>query len=324
MEHGTMTSELLDQASQRIARQSLDLQAGDTVALVTDDQLEPDVRQSLLRELGDTGATVRDIVVSFDTGNVAMELPDPNAIAGVNAVLSAVTRSLTYNRHIAQVRHAGARVISMPRITRETLERFAEHDFDAMLAATGRIGDRLAAARSVLELRSPAGTDLRLDISESEPDVIDGVAGPGEIDQIPAGVVSFAGQRAEGVIVVDGPVSVIGRIDAPITLRIKDGVIVSIEGGESARALEAILDQFEEREAARHCPAEVGIGTNPSVVPDLSGPFVPEYARAMGMIHVGFGDDHQFPGGSVVAPIHGDFLLPTAEVWLDGSKLDLT
>jgi leucyl aminopeptidase (aminopeptidase T) len=244
-------------------------------------------------------------------------------VVRADAVLTAVTRSLTYNRHIARAREAGARVISMPRITRDTLERFAENDFEAMLAVTERAARRLDASRFTLELRSETGTRLRVDVSEAIPDVIDGVAGPGEIDQIPAGVVSVVGKRASGTIVVDRPISVIDRLDAPVTLRIEDSVIVSIEGGESARELAAILDRFDDREAARHCPAEIGIGTNPSIHCDLSGPFVPECARALGMIHVGFGDDHLFPGGSVVAPIHGDFLLPTSEVWLDGERFEV-
>ena len=312
---------LLAQAGSRLANQSLKLEPDEFAVLITDTYIEPDVRETLLHELSSTGANVRDVVVSFDEGNVAIELPDPDAVAGADAVLAAVSRSLTYNRHLAQVRAQGGRVLSMPRITRETLERFAQSDVDAMLAVTRHVAAQVEEAKSTLELRSPTGTRLSLDISESETSITDGVVQAGEVDQIPAGIVSVVGKRARGEIVITGPVSVIDKLDAPIHLRIEDGVIVSIEGGASARQLEDLLDGFDDREAARHCPAEVGIGTNPSVNVNLDGPFVPEYARATGMVHVGFGDDHLFPGGTVVAPIHGDFLLPDAVVWLDGTQL---
>lgn len=315
-----MTQPLLDVAADLIARRSLSVQPGETALLITDSDLEPEVRASLRTALERAGAEVRDLAISFETPNIAMELPDPSVTEGVGPVVAAVSRSLTYNRTLADLRSRGGRVLSMPRITRETLERVAESDFEGMLRCTQRLAEAFRHGPRLLELRSPSGTYLRIDIGGNPADPIDGVAGPGEIDQLPAGVVSVVGRGAEGEIVITGPISLAREFDAPVRLRIEDGSIVAIEGGEAAARLERIFARYDDP-GVRHCPAEVGIGSNPSVVYRPTTAFVPEFARAAGMIHVGIGDDHLFPGGTVHAPLHGDFLLPDAEVWLDGQRL---
>lgn len=321
-----MSRSLLEQAADVVARECLAVRPGENALVISDAAVEPDVRQALLAGLVRAGALPHELEVEFLAGVPALDLLDRAMLGAATAVVAAVSQSLTYNRSLAELRQRGGRVLSIPRVKRAVLERVATSDVPAMRALTQHTVGALAEARQTLELRSAAGTKLRLDIGTAGIDVIDGFVGPGEIDQLPAGVVSLVGDHAEGEIVIDGPLSLLNELDAPIRLLIEESTIVAIEGGVSAAQLRALLDAFPDpaaRRAAHHCPAEVGIGTNPSVVYQPAARFSPEQARAVGMVHVGLGDDHLFPHGSVVAPLHADFLLPGAEIWLDGNRFQV-
>ncbi|HET7036979.1 MAG TPA: hypothetical protein VFI42_14945 [Thermomicrobiaceae bacterium] len=318
-----MSLSQLERAADVVARECLAARPGENALLISDAAVAPEVRQALLQGLARAGALPHELAVDFSAGVPALDLLDRAMLGAATAVVAAVSQSLTYNRALAELRQRGGRVLSIPRVERGMLERVAASDVPAMRALTQHTIGALAEARQTLELRAEAGTRLRLDISAAGLDVIDGFVGPGEIDQLPAGVVSVVGDHAEGEIMITGPLSLLDELDAPIRLVIEESTIVAIEGGAAAERLRALLDAFPDpaaRRAARHCPAEVGIGTNPSVVYQPSPRFSPEQARAVGMVHVGLGDDHLFPHGSVLAPLHADFLLPGAEVWLDGVR----
>lgn len=309
-------------AAAAVANISLNLQPGERVVLITDDRTDPDIGNSLHQAFQAAGASVDVLRFSYETDDINALVAQYEPLSSADVVVMPVSQSLTYNVSIAEVRFRGGRVLSMPRMTRAVFEEIGTTDIEGMLAQTRKLADQFANNPSTLELRSRFGTQLTVDISGCKLEITDGVVAAGENDQLPAGIVSVVGRNANGVVVIDGPVSVLRSVDEPIRLTIENKTITKIEGGEAAAKMASILDRYEDRAAARNCPAEIGIGTNPSITYTESESFLPAYARAVGVIHVGFGDDHLFHDGTVVSPLHGDFVLADIEVWLDGVRID--
>jgi len=69
--------------------------------------------------------------------------------------------------------------------------------------------------------------------------------------------------------------------------------------------------------AARRNLAELGVGTNPHACrPDN----ILEAEKIRGTVHLAVGDNAHM-GGRVAADFHEDFVVPQAELWLDGKRV---
>jgi leucyl aminopeptidase (aminopeptidase T) len=137
----------------------------------------------------------------------------------------------------------------------------------------------------------------------------------GRFGNLPAGEVFLAPVEgtAEGVLVLEWGSQ--AKFKSPLTVTIKGGRVVSVDGDESDEVswLESLLSAHPDNTNI----AELGIGTNPAATrPDN----VLESEKILGTVHVAFGDNHTF-GGVVKAPLHHDFVLFDATlvaVWEEG------
>tara|TARA_Y100000310_G_C20702755_1_gene831542 strand:+ start:2641 stop:3711 length:1071 start_codon:yes stop_codon:yes gene_type:complete len=179
-----------------------------------------------------------------------------------------------------------------------------------------------------IRITTDAGTDLRYNIKGIDGISADGnYTSPGTGGNLPAGEVYAPpnGKRVEGIVVIDGSSRVQKgtiKIKKPITLKIEEGNIVSIEGGEEAKELQNTLDW-----AATHAKhpgsvrriCELGIGLN-SKAKIVGATLVDD--KVLGTAHVGIGSNYWF-GGNIYAIIHLDQVFKNPKVYFDGKIMNI-
>ena len=119
------------------------------------------------------------------------------------------------------------------------LEHEMAADYGALHELTAGLADRLTGSKRV-RVTTPGGTDCTFDVTGREWKLDDGVLDePGAFGNLPAGEVFISplATGAEGVCVIDRSIALAGEglVDEPIVLTFREGRIVGIEGGRSAR-----------------------------------------------------------------------------------------
>ncbi|MDB5642600.1 MAG: hypothetical protein JWN07_1917 [Hyphomicrobiales bacterium] len=118
---------------------------------------------------------------------------------------------------------------------------------------------------------------------------------------------------ANGKLVIDLTMHQFGRLKSPIELTIKDGRIVSIDGGPEAWTLRNYLETFGD-ENATICPAEASVGINSKAM--VRG-VQREDKNILGSIHFGIGTNVDV-GGTIHSNIHMDGVLLEPTLYVDG------
>ena len=133
----------------------------------------------------------------------------------------------------------------------------------------------------------------------------------GESGNLPSGEAYIAPVEGlgHGEMIIDGSLAGIGKLDAPVLVRIEKGLLVSAEGPAGVRLLE-ILDASPDGRNV----GELGVGTNDRA--RLSG-IVLEDEKVYGTVHLAFGDNHTF-GGNTRAGVHIDGIILQPDLYLDG------
>ena len=103
----------------------------------------------------------------------------------------------------------------------------------------------------------------------------------------------------------------LGALEAPVTITIRDGRAVAIEGGPSAARLRAIVDSVVDADNI----GEIGIGLNPAA---RIGDEITEAKKAFGTVHVALGNSANEYGGLVECDVHLDGLVMSPTIEFDG------
>jgi leucyl aminopeptidase (aminopeptidase T) len=101
----------------------------------------------------------------------------------------------------------------------------------------------------------------------------------------------------------------------PVTLTVKEGKVVDVQGGMAANKLREILAVLNDEKAYNY--AEFGIGLNPKA--RLGATNLEDLGR-LGNCHVGIGSNFAI-GGKVLAPNHIDAMYKDATVYFDGKMV---
>ena len=118
---------------------------------------------------------------------------------------------------------------------------------------------------------------------------------------------------AGGKAVIDVSIMSIGiTMYDPVTLFIKGGRIVDMQGGVAAKKFRQTLDALENEKAFNY--AEFGIGLNPCA--RLCATNLEDLGR-LGNCHCGIGSSFAI-GGKILAPNHHDAMFKDASVYFDG------
>jgi len=179
---------------------------------------------------------------------------------------------------------------------------------------------------NTIRVRTELGTDVTFDVSDKKAVAnIGQYHEPGTGGNMPAGEVYIPPQGfvgVNGIVIVDGSMKTVDGallLDAPLTLYVKDGKVVKVEGKQAA-LLQKTFERFEARakypERIRHI-GELGVGINPGAV--LIGSMIMD-EKVLGTGHVAVGSNSWF-GGDIKTIYHGDQVFKNPVYYLDGKKM---
>ncbi|MBW3633442.1 MAG: leucyl aminopeptidase [Chloroflexi bacterium] len=303
--------------ARRVLEHSGSLQAGERVVIVTD------YEKITLAEI--VAGAARTI-----TGEVNLLVMVPRELDGeeppeaigaamrhADLVVSLVARSITHTSAVMGALETGARALMLTAFTEAMLLGGGiEYDFRAHRPFCRRVADLLAGANTA-RLTTPAGTDLRMDLTGRPGNAHAGyIDGPGQLTTVPNVEASTSPVEgtSRGTIVGDAsiPYYDIGLLTEPVRMLVEDGRVTSISGGRQA-------EQIARQMAEQHDPnvyniAQLSFGLNPLC--RMQGVML-EDEGVYGTSHIGIGTSSLL-GGTVKAKMHFDVIMwhPTLE--LDG------
>jgi leucyl aminopeptidase (aminopeptidase T) len=201
-------------------------------------------------------------------------------------------------------------------VARRVLPRSAE-EVGQLKTLVERCGEAIAKG-SHGHVRSDNGTDLSFDLGQYQVRAHTGVAKRGTLAGLPGGQVTVVPDdgSAQGTLVIDRSVAVpeSRALTEPITLKVRDGTVVSIEGGLEAKALDAFLQNLDT--PSMYHLTELGIGANRRC--RLAGlGHHPEDTHTCGTVSFALGCDVHL-GGLVRAPAHVDMTMRFPTLTIDG------
>jgi len=313
-----MDNSSLRRPAETAVKQCMDLQPGESCAVVTDDKRRA-IGEALYRVAGEI--TDDTVFVRYPPGNQHGEEP-PRPVAGAmrtaDVVLAPTTKSLTHTEARSDANAAGARVATLPGITEGVFLMGLDADYETIEA---HCEDVLAQVGDADEVRvtTPQGTDITFTVGDREWLMDTGIVHEaGEMSNLPAGEVFIAPETADGTFVVDGTMRPHGKLDGELlSFEVAEGTVTDISDP-------AIREQVEEASEAvgedAYNLAELGIGTNVAVTELIGSVLLDE--KAGGTVHIAIGDDHAI-GGDTHAPIHLDGILTEPTVYADGEEVEL-
>jgi leucyl aminopeptidase (aminopeptidase T) len=236
-------------------------------------------------------------------------------MAAADVVLCAASTSLYHTTAKAAAQRAGARgVFNAPFRADAWRNGAMTADFVAIRARAERLAALWRRTREV-RVTSPAGTDLRATVAGREPMAwLTGICrNPGEVSALPGGEVSLPPVEgtSEGTVVWERVASDLGLLEGPVTITVRGGRAIGIEGGPSAERLREIVATVRDADNI----GEIGIGLNPAA---RIGDEITEAKKAFGTVHIALGDSANEYGGLVECDVHLDGLVMAPTVAFDG------
>lgn len=306
-------------AAETAIHQCLGLEAGESCAIVTDDEREP-----IGTALYEVASEITDdaVIVRYPPGEThGGEPPEPvaAAMAGADVVLAPTTKSLSHTRARTEANEAGARVATLPGITEDVFTTGLDADYDSIAANCDAVRDQVTEADDI-RVTTDSGTDVTFGVGDREWLSDTGIVRePGAMSNLPAGEVFISPETADGTFVVDGTMMPHGLLEDSQTLsfEVEDGFVTGISDDDIREEVE---DAAEAVGDAAYNLAELGIGTNVAVT-DLVGSVLLD-EKAGGTVHIAIGDDAGI-GGETDAPIHLDGIIREPTVFADGTPIDL-
>ena len=292
-----------------IVRQCLQIEPGETVIVVADESTRV-IGEALRVEASKAGA---DAVMALMDERAEDGSEPPGAVAAALAAsqvfIAPTKRSLSHTTARKRASESGARGATMPGVTAEMLARVMAVDFERMARRSQEVADLLSTARRA-RVTCARGTDLTLELDGRSGISDDGkLTAPGAFGNLPCGEAFIAPIAGEGVIIA-ASLAPLGLSEEPATLTVRDGAIVSGEGGLGPD----YFARLDAHGAAGRNLAELGVGTNDAA--QLTGNVL-EDEKILGTVHIAFGASAGI-GGTVSVPIHLDVVVLDATLDLDG------
>ncbi len=303
----------LIKASAIALKECMGLQKDETLLIISDEQKKEigyslfEVSKKLCKEA---------VYVEMKSRQINGEEP-PEAIAEMmkrfDVVLCPTAKSLTHTNARREAVKLGARVGTMPGISKQTMIRCLNANYKKIIDLTFKLTEIL---RNTAEIKvtSKLGTDITMPMKDRKIIPSTGVLkNPGESGNLPSGEVYLAPWEGQsnGKIVIDGSMAGIGLLKSPITIQVVDGYAEKITGKSEAKKLVKMFDKVGRDSRA---VAEFGIGTNYKA--KIIGQIL-EDEKVFGTIHIAFGNNVSM-GGNISVPSHLDGLIKKPTVFLDG------
>lgn len=226
------------------------------------------------------------------------------------------SKSLSHTNARIKATKKGARIVTMPGITKDILERVIDIDYDKLMNVHEKLGDIIDNGKKV-KIQTRLGTDFGFSIDGRKAFGRDSglFTRKGTFGNLPTGEIFVAPveETANGIFVVDASFAGIGKLGKPIKIYVENGYAVKIEGDKS-EVLDALLNSVGKE--ARNI-AEFGIGTNDKA--KITGNIL-EDEKVIGTCHIALGNNAGF-GGKVDVQLHLDGIIKKPMVWVDNKKI---
>jgi leucyl aminopeptidase (aminopeptidase T) len=309
----------LAQAARNVVENCLGIQAGEFVSIVTD-SADPDrigIARAFWEEALAKGAEVilAEMLPRKSSGEEPLG-PIAQLMAASNVVLCPTTKSLSHTQGRRNASARGARIASLPGITKEMVVRCLAADYGSIAVLTKRVAEKLSRG-STFKVESELGTSVVLERRGRAVGADTGLlTQPGDFGNLPAGEAFFAPIEgtANGKIVFDGSVADLGKLTEPIELQVEHGIARIVSTSAASQELD--------RHLSAHGPdayniAELGVGTNDRAI--VSG-YILEDEKVLSTVHIALGNNAGM-GGTVNVPIHLDGLIRNATLYVDGELM---
>lgn len=296
-----------------IAKNVLDsclaVKAGEEVLVIIDDT-RVKIGQALYEGAKELGCEAM-LVVMQERELSGAEPPKAiaEAMKTADVVIAPTAKSLTHTNARIQAAAAGTRVATMPGITEEMFSQGAmTADYAEVEKLTAKVTELLTKASVARIEKEDCVLTIRLDGR-------DGVPSPGvyreagKCGNLPSGEAYIAPLEngSDGEMIIDGSMVGIGKLDAPLRMKIRDGKLYEISG-EKSEMIQVLLKNEQNATLG-----ELGIGTNEKAV--LNG-IILEDEKVYGTVHIAFGTNTSF-GGTNKAECHMDGIILKPTLYLD-------
>lgn len=303
----------LIEISKRILTDCMGLKKGETLLVITD-TLKLDIGIALYQAGFELGC--ESLLMSMGVRTVSGEEPPPavaDAMLAADVIVCPTEESLTHtNAKIAAV-EKGARVGTMPGITRDMFTQGAiTADFKKVEERTLELTKMLTEAdEAVIE---KDGLVMKLSLAGRKGVPSTGVyKEKGSSGNLPSGEAYIAPLEScvNGETIIDGSMVGIGTLTEPLRVSVKNGQLQTLSGA-GAELLDILFAKPE-----NGVVAELGIGTNENAL--LCGNTL-EDEKVYGTVHIAFGTNISF-GGKNKADCHMDGIILKPTLYLDGKKI---
>ena|SRR3989338_1594315 len=233
-----------------------------------------------------------------------------------DAELLITTKSLSHTNARINACKKGARIVTMPGITKEILERTIDIDYNKLMKIHKKLGDIIDKGKEV-KITTRLGTNLTFSIEGRKAFGRDSglFIKKGGFGNLPTGEIFVAPVEgtANGIYLVDASFAGIGKLESQIKVYVKNGHAVKIEGF-NAKKLERLLDSSGKE--ARNI-AEFGIGTNEKA--KITGNIL-EDEKVIGTCHIALGNNIGF-GGKTSVQLHLDGIIKNPIIFVGKNKI---
>ncbi|MBW2973392.1 aminopeptidase [Candidatus Woesearchaeota archaeon] len=293
--------------------QCMGVKKKDSVLIVTD-KLKKKIAEVFFYEAIPLARHV--MLVTIPIGRIHGEEPPKlvgETMKKYDVCLLITTMSLSHTNARKAASRKGARMASMPGITKDMMKRCIPVDYDKITKTNKKIL-RLAKKKTKVRVTTAKGTDISFVVQNIKGDT-EGDNGiyrkKGAFGNLPAGEVCWAPKegKTNGVFVVDASMFD-EKMKKPITIKVKNGYACEITGGAQAKKL---LKMIKPLGKSAFNIAELGIGTNPKA--KITGNVL-EDEKASRTCHIALGNNTGL-GGKIYAKCHLDGVIKKPTIFFD-------
>ncbi|WP_243099409.1 MULTISPECIES: peptidase [Clostridia] len=240
---------------------------------------------------------------------------------GYQAVLGATDYSLVTTKAAKRAIQRGGKFLSLPLSTNNGKSMLA---FQFMMMDTKKskmmagIIMKYLNSSSVVHVTTRLGTDLTMYKRNRPAGFFNGVVrdGKGFSSASIEVYVPIEETKTKGILIPDGSLGYIGRVDEPFRIRLEDGYIREIERTAVGRKLKEYMDDFHD--PGIYAASELGIGLNSYA--KCRGDSYIEDESAYGTFHIGVGRNIAL-GGVHEANGHFDIVAKRPDIYADNRKI---
>ena len=302
----------------------LNAKSGEQIYIITDTAMEPEVWQALSQAA--VNLSMEPTVAIMQPRAFHAQDPIPSIVSGAldpsNDLVVYLTSTALAHAPITDlmIEHE-RRFLLMEEVTTAILDKDgpAGADYHALNILGRKIADLFTNGKQVT-VTCPNGTHLTASIEGRVGRAITGLPvvmrpGGGSGCAFPDGETHVCPVEGtgEGTIVFDMTAHSVGALAEPITVTVKNGMAVSIEGGKQAAMWREIFAKHGDPESF-NCPAEIAIGLNPQVKQTGS---MRTDKKMYATSHIGLGDTTAL-GGTCKAKLRLEGVIREPCISVDG------